>query len=56
MMEREHTMALEVREMDFYYGSFRGKNVNLDIEPRKITAIIGPSGCGKSTVIRRLTG
>ncbi|NMD31224.1 MAG: phosphate ABC transporter ATP-binding protein [Chloroflexi bacterium] len=53
MMEREHTMALEVREMDFYYGSFRAvKNVNLDIEPRKITAIIGPSGCGKSTVIR----
>ncbi|HNS64030.1 MAG TPA: phosphate ABC transporter ATP-binding protein PstB [Anaerolineaceae bacterium] len=46
-------MALEVREMDFYYGSFRAvKNVNLDIEPRKITAIIGPSGCGKSTVIR----
>jgi len=44
---------LEVREMDFYYGSFRAvKNVNLDIEPRKITAIIGPSGCGKSTVIR----
>ncbi len=53
MMEREHTMALEVREMDFYYGSFRAvKNVNLDIEPLKITAIIGPSGCGKSTVIR----
>jgi len=65
MMEREHTMALEVREMDFYYGSFRAvKNVNLDIEPRKITAIIGPSGCGKSCFNRmndlipgtRLTG
>jgi phosphate transport system ATP-binding protein len=28
--------------------------VNLEIQPRKITAIIGPSGCGKSTVLRCL--
>ena len=30
------------------------KNVNLDIETNKITAIIGPSGCGKSTLLRSL--
>jgi phosphate transport system ATP-binding protein len=36
-----------------YYGDFRAiKDVNLKIEPRKVTAIIGPSGCGKSTMLR----
>ncbi len=45
--------AIEARDVSFYYGSFRAvKDVNLKIQPRKITAIIGPSGCGKSTVLR----
>jgi len=45
--------AIEVRNMSFYYGNFRAvKDVSLDIERKKITAIIGPSGCGKSTVLR----
>jgi phosphate transport system ATP-binding protein len=49
----ENEYALEVRDMSFYYSSFRAvKNVTLNIEPQKITAIIGPSGCGKSTVLR----
>ena len=30
------------------------KDVTLDIEKNKITALIGPSGCGKSTVLRTL--
>lgn len=47
--------AIEVRNMSFYYGSFRAvKDVNLNIERNRITAIIGPSGCGKSTVLRSL--
>lgn len=28
------------------------KNINLEIERGKVTAIMGPSGCGKSTLIR----
>jgi len=45
--------AIELRNVDIFYGNFRAvKDINLQIEPRKITAIIGPSGCGKSTVIR----
>lgn len=45
--------AIEARDLQVYYGDFRAiKNVNLKIEPRKITAIIGPSGCGKSTMLR----
>ena len=45
--------ALEIRDLNFYYGKFQGlRNVNLDIEERKVTAFIGPSGCGKSTLLR----
>jgi len=47
--------AIEIRNLDFYYGSFKGlKNINLDIAERKVTAFIGPSGCGKSTLLRAL--
>ena len=47
--------ALEVRNLNFYYGSFQGlKDINLDIEVGKVTAFIGPSGCGKSTLLRTL--
>ena len=45
--------AIEARDLSVYYGDFRAvKDVDLEIEPRKITAIIGPSGCGKSTMLR----
>jgi phosphate transport system ATP-binding protein len=47
--------AIEVRNLDFYYGKFKGlKNVNLDIAEHRVTAFIGPSGCGKSTLLRTL--
>lgn len=47
--------AIEVRNLDFYYGKFQGlKNVNLDIAEHRVTAFIGPSGCGKSTLLRTL--
>ncbi len=47
--------AIEVRNLNFYYGSFQGlKEINLDIEEGKVTAFIGPSGCGKSTLLRTL--
>ncbi len=45
--------AIEARDLNIYYGSFRAvKNINLQFQPRRITALIGPSGCGKSTVLR----
>lgn len=44
-----------IREFSIYYGDFTAvKDVNLDIETNKITAIIGPSGCGKTTLLRSL--
>jgi phosphate transport system ATP-binding protein len=45
--------ALEVRNLNFFYGNFRGiKDVTMNIAERKVTAFIGPSGCGKSTILR----
>ena len=47
--------ALEVRNLNFFYGTFQGlKDINLNIEQGKVTAFIGPSGCGKSTLLRTL--
>ena len=45
--------AMQVRNLDFFYGDFKGlNNINLDIVDKKVTAFIGPSGCGKSTLLR----
>ena len=45
--------ALRVEGLNVFYGMFQAvRGVDLDIHPRKITALIGPSGCGKSTVLR----
>jgi len=46
---------IEVRNLSFYYGLVRAlSGISLDIQARKITALIGPSGCGKSTFLRCL--
>jgi phosphate transport system ATP-binding protein len=46
-------IKLEVKDLNFYYGSFHAlKSVNLSIPEKKVTAFIGPSGCGKSTLLR----
>lgn len=45
--------AIEAHNLNVYYGNFHAvNNINLQVEPQKITALIGPSGCGKSTVLR----
>ena len=44
--------AIEARNLHVFYGDFLAiKEVNLQIERQKVTAIIGPSGCGKSTML-----
>jgi phosphate transport system ATP-binding protein len=46
---------IEVRRLSLFYGRFQAlRGISLDIEPRRITALIGPSGCGKSTFLRTL--
>ena len=44
-----------VRGMDFFYGpKIALSKINIEVQPRKVTALIGPSGCGKSTFLRCL--
>ena len=45
----------ETRELSVFYGDKQAVfDVNLEVRPREVTALIGPSGCGKSTFIRCL--
>ena len=45
--------AIRAVNLNIFYGSFQAvRDINLDVERHKITALIGPSGCGKSTVLR----
>ena len=46
--------ALEVKSLNFYYnGTIRAlQDISLQVQDRKVTALIGPSGCGKTTLLR----
>lgn len=44
---------IDVNHENIYYGDFLAvEDVNINIEPNKVTSFIGPSGCGKSTFLR----
>ena len=46
---------LEIKDLNLYYGDFHAlKDIQMEIEEKKITAFIGPSGCGKSTLLRSI--
>jgi phosphate transport system ATP-binding protein len=48
-----NTFVIETRHLSLFYGNFQAlTDIHLNIEERKITALIGPSGCGKSTLVR----
>jgi len=50
-----HSPVLAIRNLDFYYGTKLAlSRINMEILPRRVTALIGPSGCGKSTFLRCL--
>ena len=45
------------RDVSKLFGAdFAVRDVNLEIERGKMTALIGPSGCGKSTILRLIVG
>jgi phosphate transport system ATP-binding protein len=53
-IERQAT-TVEVRDINLYYGDFQAvQDVNMTIQPNKVTALIGSSGCGKTTFLRSL--
>ncbi len=44
---------LKIKDFSAFFGENKVlKNINLDIEKRKVWTILGPSGCGKTTLIR----
>lgn len=46
---------IEIKKFNLYYTDFHAlKNININIEEKRITAMIGPSGCGKSTLLRSI--
>ena len=46
---------LQADKLNVHYGNFHAvRDVSINFERNKITALIGPSGCGKSTVLRSL--
>ena len=46
---------IDAIDLNVYYGKFLAvEDVNINIEPRSVTAFIGPSGCGKTTFLRTL--
>ncbi len=45
--------TIRTRNLNLWYGSFQALcDVNLDVKPGIVTALIGPSGCGKTTLLR----
>jgi len=48
-------VKLAVRDLDVLYGERLAlRDVSMDIQEKRITALIGPSGCGKSSFLRCL--
>lgn len=46
---------IQVRNLELFYGENKAlKDISLDIDAKKVTALIGPSGCGKSTFLRTI--
>jgi len=47
--------SMSIRELSAWFGDHKVLDrVSLQIEARRVTALIGPSGCGKSTFLRIL--
>jgi phosphate transport system ATP-binding protein len=47
--------TVEAKAVNLFYGEFHAvENVDIKIEPNRVTALIGSSGCGKTTFLRSL--
>lgn len=55
MTQNANIFAIQTRDVRVYYGdSLAVKDISLNVQKNKITAIIGSSGCGKSTLLRSI--
>ncbi len=51
--ELEAPVKVRARNLSVFYGEKQALfDIDLDIPPNQVTALIGPSGCGKSTFLR----
>ncbi len=49
--------TLSIKDLSVEYGDFVAiKDLNLEIQPNRLTVILGPSGCGKSTLLSSICG
>ncbi|MCG3151927.1 MAG: Phosphate import ATP-binding protein PstB 3 [bacterium] len=49
----EAPISIRTSDLCFYYGSYLAlKQINMEIQDKRVTSFIGPSGCGKSTFLR----
>lgn len=47
------TYTIQTRGLNLWYGDFQAlKDIEINVKPGIITALIGPSGCGKTTLLR----
>ncbi len=50
-----NNLKINTNGLNLYYGETQAlKNITIDIEECKVTALIGPSGCGKSTFLKTI--
>jgi phosphate transport system ATP-binding protein len=50
---KKNDFKITTKDLNVFYGEFQAlKNINMNILPYSVTALIGPSGCGKSTYLR----
>ena len=48
-------VKIKTEQFNLFYGDFQAlKEININISPKTVTALIGPSGCGKTTFLRSL--
>ena len=53
--QEAQSISIDVRGLNGWFGSNHVlKNISIQMQSQKVTALIGPSGCGKSTFIRCL--
>lgn len=52
---KEKINKILAKDLNLFYGEFQAlKDININIEANKVTALIGPSGCGKSTFLKTI--
>ncbi len=48
-------VGIDVQNLNAWFGKAQVlQDINMKVDPNKVTAVIGPSGCGKSTFVRCL--